>query len=445
MDKKRDGWTSLEVDTPGSNSFKLFDFLRKNIKGQDDAIKDLSDAIEIREAGFQEDDKPIYRGLFMGPSGVGKTLVAELLGEFWLNSRVAITRIACESYSEPHSISRLIGSPPGYIGFNAKEGGGGALPILAQENIDKWAIAVHSEKESSDSVIKKAEEKLKEMESSIFRLLSRKFLVDSKDISVKEADNLDTVLGYLTAQRLNLISKLQVLNNKAPQIVSVEKPISIILFDELEKASTPLHNIVLNVLDKAALTMANGAVTRFNNSVIIATSNANSRIIADLISEKSKIGFLDIGANKNLDNLNKQIYEKSMRAANGVWSTEFLARFDRISVFHPLSESVISEIFDIEFAKFEERYLKPLLVFVEIGDAVKKFVISEATDKPQNGARLLKQKISKYLKKQIARLKNRNELLPGDKLHLLLNSNKRVIEFYKEPGTRLLLPGKSGK
>ena len=433
MVKGRTNWVRLDVETAGVASVKLFDFLRNNIKGQDDAIKDLSDAVEIREASFQEDDKPIYRGLLMGPSGVGKTLVAEMLAEFWFGSRVRFTRIPCESYSEPHAISRLVGSPPGYVGyFNPEGGGGGTAPILAQENIDKWAIEASESKEPSSSPLKDTMETVRNVEKMLFRLLAKRFLTDPKEVTLSETNDIDKALAYLTEQRLKLLDKLEGLRTKSSG-TAVKNPLSILLFDEVEKASPTLHNIILNVLDKAALPLANGLITKFNNSVILVTSNANSRTIADLISKKPKLGFQDLGSSRSPESLGRQIYEKSMNAASMLFTPEFLARFDRISVFHPLSEAVLSEIFDLELCKFEELYLRPLLVFLKIDESAKKFIISEATDKPQNGARLLKQKIHKYLRRQLGRLKNRNELDVGDTVHVLLGPDNRTLEFYREP------------
>jgi ATP-dependent Clp protease ATP-binding subunit ClpA len=155
---KKQNWQMLDADAPSGIGQKTLRFLKYNIKGQDDALKDIVDAIEIREASFQEGDKPIYCGIALGPSGVGKTLTTEVLAELWFGSRRGFTRIACEAYSEPHSISKLIGSPPGYVGFWDSDKGGGSAPILAQESIDKYALQASASNKRIEENIKKLQE-----------------------------------------------------------------------------------------------------------------------------------------------------------------------------------------------------------------------------------------------------------------------------------------------
>jgi ATP-dependent Clp protease ATP-binding subunit ClpB len=100
---------------------RLEDELRKRVIGQEDAIVAVSDAVRRSRAGLQNASKPIGSFLFMGTTGVGKTELAKALAEFLFNDENAMTRIDMSEYQEKHSVSRLVGAPPGYVGYD--EGG----------------------------------------------------------------------------------------------------------------------------------------------------------------------------------------------------------------------------------------------------------------------------------------------------------------------------------
>lgn len=95
--------------------------LHKRVIGQDEAIEAVSDAVRRSRAGLQDTHRPMGSFLFLGPTGVGKTELAKALAEFLFNQEGAITRIDMSEYQERHSVSRLIGAPPGYVGYD--EGG----------------------------------------------------------------------------------------------------------------------------------------------------------------------------------------------------------------------------------------------------------------------------------------------------------------------------------
>ena len=89
--------------------------------GQTEAVRAVSDAVRRNRAGLGDPNRPIGSFLFLGPTGVGKTELARALAEFMFDSQDAMVRIDMSEYMEKHSVSRLVGSPPGYIGFD--EGG----------------------------------------------------------------------------------------------------------------------------------------------------------------------------------------------------------------------------------------------------------------------------------------------------------------------------------
>jgi ATP-dependent Clp protease ATP-binding subunit ClpB len=97
---------------------KMEDFLRKRVIGQEDALKAVSNAVRRSRAGLQDSARPIGSFLFLGPTGVGKTELAKSLAEFIFNDENAMLRIDMSEFMESHSVSRLIGAPPGYVGYD---------------------------------------------------------------------------------------------------------------------------------------------------------------------------------------------------------------------------------------------------------------------------------------------------------------------------------------
>jgi ATP-dependent Clp protease ATP-binding subunit ClpB len=118
-------WTGVPVDKMLESEQQKLAQMEQNIAqrvvGQDQAIKAVSNAVRRSRAGINEEDRPIGSFIFLGPTGVGKTEAAKALAEFMFNSEDALVRIDMSEYMEKHSVARLIGSPPGYIGYD--EGG----------------------------------------------------------------------------------------------------------------------------------------------------------------------------------------------------------------------------------------------------------------------------------------------------------------------------------
>ena len=118
-------WTGIPVtkmlQSDREKLLTLEDHLHKRVVGQDEAIKAVSDAIRRSRAGLQDEKKPIGSFLFLGTTGVGKTELAKALAEYLFDDENAMTRIDMSEYQERHSVSRLVGAPPGYVGYD--EGG----------------------------------------------------------------------------------------------------------------------------------------------------------------------------------------------------------------------------------------------------------------------------------------------------------------------------------
>ena len=120
-------WTGVPVDKmlegEREKLLRMEDSLRGRVVGQEEALEAVSDAVRRARAGLQDPSRPIGSFLFLGPTGVGKTELTKALAEFLFDDESAITRLDMSEYMEKHSVSRMIGAPPGYVGYDE----GGAL------------------------------------------------------------------------------------------------------------------------------------------------------------------------------------------------------------------------------------------------------------------------------------------------------------------------------
>ena len=118
-------WTGIPISklqqSEREKLLHLDEELHKRVVGQDQAVVSVAEAIQRSRAGLSDPNKPIASFMFMGPTGVGKTELAKALASYLFNTEEAIVRIDMSEYMEKHSVSRLVGAPPGYVGY--EEGG----------------------------------------------------------------------------------------------------------------------------------------------------------------------------------------------------------------------------------------------------------------------------------------------------------------------------------
>ncbi len=142
-------WTGVPVsqltEEESQKLLKLEDFLHKRIVGQEEAVSAVSKAVRRGRSGFRNPKRPIGSFLFLGPTGVGKTELTKALAECLFGSEQQIIRIDMSEYMEKHSVSRLVGSPPGYVGFDE----GGQLTEKVRRN--PYSIILFDEIEKADS------------------------------------------------------------------------------------------------------------------------------------------------------------------------------------------------------------------------------------------------------------------------------------------------------
>ncbi len=215
--------------------------MNKMVVGQPQAIDRLGDSFSRLIAGVHDPERPLLTMMFMGPTGVGKTETVRSLAETIFGNKRAFTRVNCQEYSAHYNISKLLGSPPGYVG-------GEIRPLLAQENLDRHH--------------KKALELQTGMVSESGSKLNRLFPPES------------------------------------------ERYLNIILFDEIEKAHPKLWNLLLGLLEDGTVVLGNNEEVDFRQSIIILTTNVGSEAMGAHLGQ-TNIGFSpgkdEDGLDKNIE------------------------------------------------------------------------------------------------------------------------------------------------
>lgn len=334
------GWTGIAVsrivEEEAEKLTRMEEELAGRVIGQKEAIEAVSNAVRRSRAGISEESRPIGSFMFLGPTGVGKTELAKALAEFLFNEEEAMVRLDMSEFMESHSISKIIGSPPGYVGY--EEGG-------------------------------------------------------------------------------QLTEKIR------------RRPYSVILFDEIEKAHPDIFNTLLQVLDDGRLTDAKGRTVNFKNAVIILTSNVGSEII----NEMQSIGF-ENQENKTGNKFDeKEMQRKVMNEIRTRFRPEFLNRLDDIIIFHPLRESQIKKIIELQIKEVNQR-MKEKNIELALTDKAKNFLMKKGFD-PVYGARPLKRVIQKSILNELAMKVIQNEVREGE-IEVDLSGQKLVFNSKKNASSK---------
>ena len=306
--------------------------LHERVIGQDEAVTALSKAIRRSRAGLKDPKRPAGSFIFLGPSGVGKTELSKALAEFLFNSEDALLSFDMSEYMEKHSVSRLVGSPPGYVGFD--EG------------------------------------------------------------------------GQLT---------------KAVR----QKPYSVVLFDEIEKAHPDVFNILLQILEEGRLTDAQGRTVDFRNTVIIMTSNVGAREIA----QTTPLGF---SGNDHAGLSDKEIKSRVMAEMKKLFRPEFLNRIDEIIVFKSLTDEQIAQIVELMVADLRERMIAQNMS-INLTPAATKLIAKEGTD-TTFGARPLRRAIQRLLEDPLSEQILEGKWQSGSIVDVDVDESGENLEFKQGSG-----------
>ena len=327
-------WTGVPVqqitETESQRLLHLEAELHKRVISQDDAVTAVAKAVRRARAGLKDANRPIGSFLFLGPSGVGKTELARTLAAQLFGSADNMIRIDMSEFMEKYSVSRLVGAPPGYVGY--EEGG-----------------------ELTDAVR--------------------------------------------------------------------EKPYSVILFDEVEKASSDFFNLLLQVLDEGRLTDSKWRTVDFRNTVIIMTSNLGA---SHLKPSGPVMGFSTGGDSAKDREASFAVAKKEIMAdVKRFFRPEFLNRIDEIIVFKPLEQKDLRQIVDILLKDLTKR-LGEKGVALDWTTAADDVLVEEGTDFAY-GARPLKRAIQKLVEDPIAEMLLSSSVKEGNTIHVDSLDKKKLV------------------
>jgi ATP-dependent Clp protease ATP-binding subunit ClpA len=210
--------------------------------------------------------------------------------------------------------------------------------------------------------------------------------------------------------------------------------LSFLLFDEIEKASDSLWQLLLGMLDKATLTLGDNRKVDLSQTVIFLTSNLGGSQIADLM--RGGMGFIQ-PKDKATTGLHEKVQRTAVEAARRKFSPEFMNRLDKVVVFHPLKREELDEVLDIELKQVQKRVLdsttRPFLF--RMTSEGREFLLQEGTDQ-RYGARHLKRAIERYVVYPIARLLATAQLYQGDVLVIDRHPREEGLLFLRDTETR---------
>nr|WP_288302541.1 ATP-dependent Clp protease ATP-binding subunit [uncultured Anaerotignum sp.] len=327
-------WTGVPLQSlqeeESQRLLHLEDTLHQRVIGQSEAVKALAKAIRRGRVGLKDPNRPIGSFLFLGPTGVGKTELSKALAEALFGDEDAMIRIDMSEYMEKHSVSRMVGSPPGYVGYEE----GGQLSEKVRRN-----------------------------------------------------------------------------------------PYSVVLFDEIEKASPDVFNVLLQVLDDGHITDGQGRKVDFKNTVIIMTSNAGARSIV----EPKRVGFTSMETEEqSYQNMKKNVMEE----VRHIFKPEFLNRIDDMIVFHSLAQEDILEIVKLMTRTVSKRIKENMDITVTFTDKALEKIAEEGYDKAF-GARPLRRAIQSRIEDAFAEEYLMGNFKAGDKVSVGVKTNGFLFRVVK--------------
>jgi ATP-dependent Clp protease ATP-binding subunit ClpB len=214
--------------------------------------------------------------------------------------------------------------------------------------------------------------------------------------------------------------------------------LSFLLFDEIEKASDALWQLLLGMLDKATLTLGDNRKVDLSQTVIFLTSNLGGGEITELM--QGGIGFVQ-PTDKPATNLDQKVERTAMEAARRKFSPEFMNRLDKVVVFHPLQREQLEEVLEIELGQVQRRVLetaKGQFLF-RVTDSGRDFLLEEGTDQ-RYGARHLKRAIERHLVYPLANLLATEQVHLGDVVCVDWNGTAKGLTFARESEGAIVKP-----
>jgi ATP-dependent Clp protease ATP-binding subunit ClpA len=239
--------------------------------------------------------------------------------------------------------------------------------------------------------------------------------------------------GYLGHRETHPLLSQEVIN----QHHSETNKLSFILFDEIEKASDALWNLLLGILDKATLTLGDNRKVDFSRAMIFMTSNLGASEMSSLVNPK--LGFMRSMQSGDPvmvvdEKLNKKVAKSGLDAARRKFTPEFMNRIDKVVVYRPLGEPELRRILDLELGQVQQRILyspADKTFVITVSDSGKDFLLTEGTDL-KYGARHLKRAIERLLVHPLSNLMATSQVSPGDWIQADFDTEHGCLLFSKE-------------
>ena len=322
--------------------------LKERVIGQSNAIVAILDSFS-----------KVLTLLFLGPTGVGKTETVKALAETIFGKRTAFTRVNCQEFSSEFTVSKLFGSPPGYVGNDVE-------PMLSQDNLDKH----HKEAQA-----------------------------DGRGVFAEGEGKIAKLFPQVKAHYL-----------------------SIVLFDEVEKAHPKLWNALLGLMEDGHLTLGNNKTVDFTRSVIIITTNVGAEEMSATLRHRS-IGF---EVQTEAEAINNDIKTKAIEAAKDVFPYEFLNRFDDIICFRVLTNADLRKILNLMLQDVYKRLLGANVpIILHYSPAFLDKLQADGTD-PQFGARPMRRAVERLLVAPLSRMIASGQIKAGDIINIRLRNGQPV-------------------
>jgi len=377
--------------------------LSQKIVGQPRAIQHIARLMVSAESGLRDPYRPIGTMIFAGPSGCGKTLTAKELAQALLGSlegfTYPLTIVQCSNLAESHRVSTLIGSPPGYVDSHK-------IPILHRFNIEKYGLISFLEQ---DIYLCKDEKQRREKEDALEQV---KRCLQALQVG-------KNFIKY-NKQEINVYNFLNEVLERAQPLISI------ILFDEIEKAHPDVWNLLLSIMEEGQLQLANNnELTSFTNSIVILTTNTGSREIQGLFGI-NKIGFQIPSKDDDREKLDKAVYDEAKRALEKIFPPELMGRLGKeIIAFRGLQKEDFDQIFRQLVEEFRWR-LDAKEINIRCAPKFRKFVVGEGINQ-KYGARILRDAVKKYVETPISFALSSGELKKRDSVLLTLENGQPIL------------------
>ncbi|MFW5844748.1 MAG: AAA family ATPase [Planctomycetota bacterium] len=357
---------SLDTRRRSAPVQRFSESLSEKVVGQQGAITAILDSFSRVIAGIRDRERPILTLLFLGPTGVGKTETVKALAETIFGKRDAFVRINCQEFNNEGAINKLFGSPPGYVGADVE-------PLLSQEQLDRHHRSAQEERRG------------------------------------------------VFADGSGRIAKL------FPE--SDEHFLSVICFDEVEKAHPTVWSALLGLMDDGHITLGSNQRVDCTRSIIVMTSNVGADAMSTTLQDR-RVGFdlMDEGA----DQLNAEVSKQAVEAAKQHFPYEFFNRFDDIICFRALARADLRRILGRMLQDIYKRLMDagvPIILHPSV--ALKNWLIDRGYD-PQFGARPLRRVVEGELVAPLSRLIATEQIRPGQVIGMGLRGGRP--RFWVETG-----------